>query len=519
MRATHRVKDSRNKTVGFIVDSRFYGQYAVRNGIQLIDNLSLTRNGVIRSKKELPEIQYRALNKLVYNRIKKNNPFKRDIQKELLAWKNDASHRVLQVEGPRQIGKTTEIKKFAYKNYEYVIYVNLSNDEFNFIETVTKSGTNPLNMEMYCRKAQLPSFKDSKQTLLIIDEIQISKTVYNSIRTLDENLNCDIIVTGSYLGKTLNKDYFPPAGTITKLCMFPLSFREFCRVFGKEDKLINLDIYNDKYDEEIGGLYEIYRQIGGYPEVIKTYLKDKSLKSCFYTMQRLLDVFEDESHQFYSDEKDPAIFKHVYECAVREMCREKRGSGANIVESIASIARNKEKLSLSKLEIRRAILWLEHSGIIGEMSLRSGDEVVQCRRIYFLDCGIANYMATLINTNESEREGFLTETFALCELHRLYKKPFPQLKVLEKSPSFGLYNDYELDFIVIEQIEGKNEKIYGGSIGIEVKTTKGDPKSLKKFIERGLIDRGILAQRTDGKRGEKYNTIPIYAIGTHFPYR
>ena len=49
----------------------------------------------------------------------------RDVQQELLNWKKKHHKRVLQVEGPRQVGKTHEVKKFASQNYEQVIYVNL----------------------------------------------------------------------------------------------------------------------------------------------------------------------------------------------------------------------------------------------------------------------------------------------------------------------------------------------------------------------------------------------------------
>ena len=46
----------------------------------------------------------------------------RDVQQELLRWKEKRHKTVLQVEGPRQVGKTHEVKKFASSHYEQVIY-------------------------------------------------------------------------------------------------------------------------------------------------------------------------------------------------------------------------------------------------------------------------------------------------------------------------------------------------------------------------------------------------------------
>ncbi len=46
----------------------------------------------------------------------------------------------------------------------------------------------------YCRKERLEEFCNSKETILIIDEIQESSMVYNSIRALQGELNCHVAV-------------------------------------------------------------------------------------------------------------------------------------------------------------------------------------------------------------------------------------------------------------------------------------------------------------------------------------
>ena len=232
MVATYKVKDSTGKTAGFIINDTFYTDDYIKNNINYVDNLVLTENGVIKATKELPEVDYRTyVNEKEYSNIIKDNPFVRDIQNDLMKWKKDPSHKVLQLEGSRQIGKTTELKKFAYKNYEYVIMVDLTADTYNFIDVIN-NGCNPIEFEKYCRRASLPHFVDNSNTILIIDEIQSSSMVYNSIRKLHDSIKCDIVVTGSYLGRILgDKKFFHPAGTISYAHMFTLSFAEFCRVF------------------------------------------------------------------------------------------------------------------------------------------------------------------------------------------------------------------------------------------------------------------------------------------------
>ena len=106
MRATHRVKDSAENPVGYIVDGKFYTDEYLKTNIQYVENLSLEGNTVRYASAELEEISYKAaVAEKEYHKIVSENPFVRDIQEDLEEWRQDASHKVLQLEGSRQIGK------------------------------------------------------------------------------------------------------------------------------------------------------------------------------------------------------------------------------------------------------------------------------------------------------------------------------------------------------------------------------------------------------------------------------
>lgn len=105
--------------------------------------------------------------------------FKRDIYKNLMKWKQDDTGKVLQVSGARQVGKTYIIKKFAEENFKHVIYINmaeLSGEEFlqcmdkvREWEPGTPREEKPAHraLELFDR-----GFKDTKDTIIVIDEIQ-----------------------------------------------------------------------------------------------------------------------------------------------------------------------------------------------------------------------------------------------------------------------------------------------------------------------------------------------------------
>lgn len=517
MRVTHRVKDSNMHTIGFICDDgQFYTDYIVRDNIDLIDNLRLLSKGSFRADNELPIKYWSDIMKARYHKLITEYPMVRDIQESLITWKKWPNRKILQLEGSRQIGKTTELKKFGHKFYEYVIYVNLATHEALLKEMMDKAGINGVGMEFICRKLNLPHYVDNRKTLFIIDEIQISSDIYNRIREFESNLNCDIIVTGSYLGQTLKKEYFKPAGTIMIMKMFPLSFNEFVRVFEKEHLLKNIDALGTSDDEdyiEIYKLYDLYRKLGGYPEVVYTYKKSKNIEISLSVYESIFTAFERESGFYFKDSKEPLIFKSVFQEAVRIMVLEKKGNGGKLVEVVTELVKKSQKMLVSRDEVSNAVQWLIYSGILGECDLcnnGSMKEIIPARRIYYTDCGLLYYVCSKMSIEQSDLDGILTETFAYSELNRLYNEFGVTKRVKGNTPCFSTYQGYELDFMIL----GKDNTIFG----IEVKTQKGDPKSLKIYTDKKLITKGILAKRTKGGKSDNYCTIPIFTISTHFPY-
>ena len=76
-----------------------------------------------------------------------------------------------------------------------------------------------------------------------------------------------------------------------------------------------------------------------------------------------------------------------------------------------------------------------------------------------------------------------------------------------------LFNVWELMSWTL-LLADRNKTVYG----IEVKTKDGEPKSLKVYIDKNFVDRGIVVKPTKGGHGDKFDTIPIYTVGCRFPY-
>ena len=61
---------------------------------------------------------------------------KRKADDFLAQWKSDPDRKPLIIRGPRQVGKTETIRKFAAENYENVIEINLSYEPGEIIKSI-----------------------------------------------------------------------------------------------------------------------------------------------------------------------------------------------------------------------------------------------------------------------------------------------------------------------------------------------------------------------------------------------
>lgn len=169
--------------------------------------------------------------------------FRRTIYKDLLKWKNTHGlDNVLVLQGAHGTGKTFILQKFARENYKQQIYVNTEETLQDFSDLYTRD------------------------TILIIDEVDGSERLFSKIRKLARNLNCDVVVAVSRTGMVEDME---------TLTLYTLSFEEFLDACGVID-------YN-----EIRKYYEIYATIGGYPDVVKEYIRSGSIAEAFDRVKQL----------------------------------------------------------------------------------------------------------------------------------------------------------------------------------------------------------------------------------------
>lgn len=417
---------------------------------------------------------------------------RRDIYEKLLKWKQEDTGRVLELQGARQVGKTYILKKFADENFKQVIYINMAEPSGeDFLRCLfrardwqigEKRPKHPLQQAV---KLYEPDFSDNKDTVIIIDEIQESVETFNQIRTFARDFTCYVIVTGSYLGKTIQEGFFLPAGDLDRMTMETLTFREFLEVFGERRLYSEIDLFGSSKLEDYQKLHEyygIYQKIGGYPAVVAAYARYQNMDKCFEIIEDLLDVFINESKRYFGDIKDINIFEKLFNAIALLMLKEKKGV-RDLTAELSKIAYQSDSGRMTKKMINYAISWLQESHIIGYAS-KSIDadykEIKDNCRYYFMDMGIAYRFLKLTGATFNEIKGILAENFVYLTLRRRNER---KNEIAGIAPWFAVYEKTqgELDFFVRSLRDYKN-------YGIEVKSTEEEYKTGKAMLSDRKLD-------------------------------
>ena len=445
--------------------------------------------------------------------------FKRDIWKELLYWK-DYSDVTLEVQGARQVGKTFILKKFCQENFKQFIYVNMaekSGKDFLGIKArveesvgITYQTSSKDNIKQIITQ-YYPDFVDSFETIILFDEIQESSEIFNLIRIFTREFETKFIVTGSYLGKLLDREFFLPAGDLVSIDMYSMSFPEFLGAFHLRQEYEQC--YKQKRTSKtFKQFFELYTQIGGYPSVVKTFIETRDRNSCFSKLEQIINVFISESTRYFDSIEDIDVFKSLMsKISILGMSEKK---GKNLVEDLNKIVTRPGDSRIKKESIDKTIGWLHNSSILGYAGkMVDGDPFnsVERSRYYFQDLGLAYIFALGSKFDMQTIHGYLGETYVYHTLRnkcysRTIRKDNDHLYSLGTNPMFSTYVkiDGELDFVLFGSFDGVKN-------GIEVKWNDGKAVTGSAMLRDSIIDNLYLFMgNCEFKEQKNVKMIPLY---------
>lgn len=424
---------------------------------------------------------------------------KRDIYRELEAWKHSARRKPLVLNGARQVGKTYAMKHFGQTSYEKVAYLNFEKDEK--LEAYFESTLEPKELIKIIGIHTGVDIEPAN-TLIIFDEVQECPRALNSLKYFCEEANeYHIVAAGSLLGvKTKGEKGFP-VGKVNFLHLHPLTFFEFLSALGHEKYRLFLEDVNEPIPiplhENLLQLLRLYFFIGGMPEAVAEYVKTEKLGVVRDVQLEILSAYERDFSKHappHEIMKIMTVWKQVH----RQLAKENKKF---IFAAIRKSARGRD--------YEEAIQWLTDAGLIHKsylvkspkfpLSAYASNDIF---KIFLVDVGLlgaqSNLSPQIILEGDvlfTEFKGALTENYVAEEL------------IAAKNRDIYYWESEgqaEIDFL----LEG-NHEIYP----LEVKSGASQKKkSLLVYKQKHAPSKLIRATTMNLKHdGDLYN-YPLYLI-------
>ena len=396
----------------------------------------------------------------------------RKIDAYLEQWKNDANHKPLIVKGPRQVGKTESIRRFAEQNYQSVIYINFVEEPK--YKMITGDG---YNTDAIIKNISLLDTSKSfvpQKTLIFFDELQDFPEIATALKFFKLDGRYDVICSGSMLGINYRKIESNSVGYKTDYEMYSLDFEEFLWAKGHvksvRDSFLEhmhaLKPFSEVEMQVFMQLFTEYCILGGMPAVVREYIERGTFEGSLETQRQLLADYEEDIRK-YAEGMDQTRILNVFKHIPAQLAK---GNKKFQISKVASGARFKD--------YRGCIEWLCDAGIVNacyclsfpELPLKGNYDDTKYK-LYMADTGLLVAMLDdeaqddlRANKNLGVYKGALYENIAA--------------EALRKS-GCGLYY-YKKDDSTLE--EDFFMRTAASLVPVEVKATNNMARSLKTLI-------------------------------------
>ena len=429
----------------------------------------------------------------------------RDLEVDLLRWKERQDRAPLLLRGARQVGKSYIIEEFGQKAFDNIVVINFE------LKPELKQCFNTFDPVEIINKLRLLTGEtiEAEKTLLFLDEIQECPNAIMALRYFKEKHGrLAVIGAGSLMEFALNgPDFKMPVGRVQFVYLEPLSFGEFLTACGNGPlrsylRDIHLeDVFDEAVHQKLLELLRIYIIVGGMPAVVQEYLQSHNFLECQRVQNSLLQTYRSDFGK-YARSSELRHMQMVFDQAPRLV-------GDRIKYS------NIDPASRSK-DIKQALNLLKLAGIIcpvyatAASGLPLGAQADEMKfKLNFLDVGLMQNGCGLQAGLAVTKDFFQINAGAVTE----------QLIGQGIRASFDSYLDRGLFFWARDKRGSSAEVDYVVAVDamilpVEVKSGKtGTLRSLRFFIEEKKALFGVRFSQERLSFHDKVLTLPLYMVG------
>ena len=397
---------------------------------------------------------------------------RRKIDAVLKDWKEDESRLPLIVKGPRQVGKTESITRFAREAYESVVTINFV-EEPRYQSILTDGYAAPdvvRNISLIDPGKRFVS----GSTLIFFDEVQDFPDIATTLKFFKADGRFYVICSGSMLCVNYRAIESNSVGYKTDYEMASLDFEEFLWARGYGDDaveallghLVDMRPFSPVEMDVFSRLFTDYCVLGGMPAVVRRLVETGTFEGTLKMQRQLIADYREDIRK-YVDGLDQMRVLNVFEHIPVELARENKKFR---ISKVASGARFKNYWG--------CIDWLANAGIINvchclhtpDLPLKGNYDEGKYK-LYFADTGL------LVAMLDDEASADLRANRNLD----VYKGGLYENAIGEalKKQGYGLFyykrenSTLEEDFFV---------RTKASLVPVEVKATNGNAKSLRRLI-------------------------------------
>ncbi len=413
-------------------------------------------------------------------------------------WKESGDRKPLILKGARQVGKTWLMKEFGNSYENGYVYFNFDEeDELKSIFEVNKNPERIIELLSLIAEKKI----EPGNTLIIFDEIQECSSALNSLKYFNEKCNeYHIIAAGSLLGTLLAQPKSYPVGKVNILNIYPLNFEEYLEatdlsLFSYYKEIKKDQVIEEIFHNKLLDAYNNYLIIGGMPECVSSWIKDKDPEKIKRIQNELIQIYENDFSK-HNGKVNSGRLLMVFRSIVTQLSK---ANEKYIYGAVREGGRARD--------FEEAIEWLASVGMLNriynvskiEHPLPAFDKLDHFK-LFLFDTGLLKEMAGIDNSAillkmNYQFKGPLTENYVLQQLKGQF----------DVEPRYYSDKNSELDFLIQ----------YGTDI-IPIEVKAGNDKiapSFKRYIAENHPKYAIRLSKMGYRKDGEVINIPLYLVG------
>ena len=446
--------------------------------------------------------------------------YKRHIDAKLSEWKDSKRRLPLMIRGARQVGKSTAVRQLG-RQFKYFVEINLEKQP-----SIRQLFTENIDVKKTCEKLSgtlaIPII--AGETLLFIDEIQVSKEAIMALRYFKEDYpELHVIAAGSLLEFALDELPSFGVGRIRSMYMYPFSFDEFLMAQGlelsvklKQEAFFNHERLNDVAHANMIDQLRTFYLVGGMPAAVAEWIETKNYLDVARVHNDIIGAYTDDFAK-YKKRVSPVLLRQVLRSVALQVGQKFVCSQVDREMKSTAI-----KDALHLLSLAGLVVPVVHSNANGlPLGAEENDRYV---KYLFFDLGVMQTMlgnpaSDILMSNEVDfvNKGGSSEMFAGLEMVK-YADCFQKAELhYWQKASKG--SQAEVDYVVAR---------HGKVIPVEVKaSTQGGMQSLWVFMREHKLCEAVrcslenfgglrYVDSFDGNAERNVDIIPLYALDCLF---